>query len=195
MMTVLEVAEETGLPVETVRRYLNQFSEFCPSRKEGRRKLYDDDVRMTVMMIRQCYDYGRGIAEIRDVLAQKVSPTLDAEIIEGEETAVTAPLPPEVEQMIQLLPKIHEVMEEQSERIGVLEREVAVRQGREEMLAEEIRHLRHDVEQSKILRVQTGEDARKMRGEIDQMGAEIERMRAEKKEGFWGWLRARFGGR
>lgn len=91
--------------------------------------------------------------------------------------------------------KIHEVMEEQSERIGVLEREVAVRQGHEEMLAEEIRHLRHDVEQSKILRVQTGEDARKMRGEIDQMGAEIERMRAEKKEGFWGGLRARFGGR
>lgn len=194
MITIREVAEAADLPTETARRYLNRFSEFCPSTKESRRKMYDDDVVMTVMSVRALYDQGLGTEEIRDALAREITPTLDAEVIEDDEVGVVVPLPPEVEQLIRLLPRIHEVMEEQQERIIGLEGEVKARQVREEELAGEIGGLREDLKRSEMLRVQTAEDGRKIRGEIDCMSAEIKEIRAERKEGVWERLRAWFGG-
>jgi len=103
-------------------------------------------------------------------------------------------LAPEVLEAVALLPRIREVMEMQQGRIVALEEEVSARQEREEDLAGEIESLREDLKRCEMLRVQTAEDGRKIRGEIDCMSAEIKEIRAERKEGVWERLRAWFGG-
>lgn len=194
MITIREVAEAADLPTETARRYLNTFSEFCPSTKEGRRWMYDDDVVRCVVRVRALYDQGLGTEEIRDALARELTPTLDAEVIEEEEPPAVPALAPEVLEAVALLPRIREVMEMQQGRIAALEEEVTARQVREEVLAGEIAGLKGEMERSEMLRVQTAEDGRKIRGEIDCMSAEIKEIRAERKEGVWERLRAWFGG-
>ncbi|MBP2147256.1 DNA-binding transcriptional MerR regulator [Methanofollis sp. W23] len=188
MMTTQEVAEAADLPTETTRRYLNRFSEFCPSTKESRRNMYDDGVVMTVMTVRGLYDQGLGTEEIREALARDLAPTLDAEVIE-DPPAVPA-LAPEVLEAVALLPRVREVLEMQQGKIVALEEEVQARRVREEALAGEIEGLREDLNRGEMHRVQTAEDARKMRGEIDCMSAEIKEIRAARKEGVWERLRA-----
>lgn len=156
--------------------------------------MYDDDVVRCVVRVRALYDQGLGTEEIRDALARELTPTLDAEVIEEEEPPAVPALAPEVLEAVALLPRIREVMEMQQGRIAALEEEVTARQVREEVLAGEIAGLKGEMERSEMLRVQTDEDGRKIRGEIDCMSAEIKEIRAERKEGVWERLRAWFGG-
>lgn len=191
MLTIREVAEASGLPTETTRRYLKQFAEFCPSTREGRRILYDDEVVRCVVRVRALYDQGLGTEEIRAALTEELTPTLDAEVVEDPPAAVAPPLAPEVAQVLALLPRMKEVIEAQEGRIVALEGEVAARQTREKTLAVEVASLAEEVKRGQDYRVQMDEERREMRGEIERMVAEIEVLKEERKKGIWERLRSR----
>ncbi|MFA5408031.1 MAG: MerR family transcriptional regulator [Bacilli bacterium] len=185
MLTIREVAEASGLPTETSRRYLKQFAEFCPSAREGRRILYDDEVVRAVVRVRALYDQGLSTEEIRAALAQELTPTLDAEVVEDRAAVVAPPLAPEVVQALALLPRMKEVLEAQQERIVALEGAVTDRQTREQALAVEVKR-------GQDYRVRMDEERRQMRGEIDKMVGEIGKLREERKKGVWERLRSWF---
>lgn len=174
MLTIREVAEASGLPTETSRRYLKQFAEFCPSAREGRRILYDDEVVRAVVRVRALYDQGLGTEEIRAALAQELTPILDAEVVEADPPTAVAPvLAPEVVQALALLPRMKEVIEAQQERIVALEGAVTDRQTREQALAAEVASLAEEVKRGQDYRVRMDEERRQMRGEIEEMVGEI----------------------
>lgn len=193
MLTIREVAEASGLPTETTRRYLKQFSEFCPATREGRRILYDDEVVRAVVRVRALYDQGLGTEEIRAALAQELTPTLDAEVVEDRAAVVAPPLAPEVVQALALLPRMKDVIEAQQERIVALEGAVTDRQTMEQALAAEVASLAEEVKRGQDYRVQMDEEGRQMRGEIEKMVGEIEVLKGERKKGVLGRIWALLG--
>lgn len=164
MITTRQIAAAAHLPLETARRYLRTFPEYCPGTREGRRTLYDDDVVRVVQEIRTLYDQGLGTEEIRATLSHHHPPTIEA-------VEVTPPdaLPPEVIRVLALLPGI---VEQQQERIATLEGEV---------------------KRADLLRLQQAEKSAEMAGEIERLRAEVAAIKEEGEKGFWGRLLGRFG--
>lgn len=164
MITTRQIAAAAHLPLETARRYLRTFPEYCPGTREGRRTLYDDDVVRVVQEIRTLYDQGLGTEEIRATLSHHHPPTIEA-------VEVTPPdaLPPEVIRVLALLPGI---VEQQQERIATLEGEV---------------------KRADLLRLQQAEKSAEMETAIQRMQAEIEAIRTDREKGYGSGLRHFFG--
>lgn len=160
MITTRQIAAAAHLPLETARRYLRTFPEYCPGTREGRRTLYDDDVVRVVQEIRTLYDQGLGTDEIRAALSHHHPTT-----IEVVETPAPA-LPPEVIRVLALLPGI---VEQQQERIATLEGEV---------------------KRADLLRLQQAEKSAEMETAIQRMQAEIEAIRTDREKGVWERIKA-----
>ncbi|MGG3879616.1 MerR family transcriptional regulator [Bacillus smithii] len=68
-MTVSEVSEKINVPVETVRRYLRQFSLYLKVKKMHKKYLIHDDSLTVLETIRQLYAEGKNAEEIENILA------------------------------------------------------------------------------------------------------------------------------
>ncbi|MED1489156.1 MerR family transcriptional regulator [Bacillus smithii] len=68
-MTVTEVSEKINVPVETVRRYLRQFSLYLKVKKMHKKYLIHDDSLTVLETIRQQYAEGKNAEEIENFLA------------------------------------------------------------------------------------------------------------------------------
>lgn len=68
-ITVSEVSEKINVPVETVRRYLRQFSLYLKVKKVHKKYLVHDDSLTVLETIRQLYAEGKNAEEIENILA------------------------------------------------------------------------------------------------------------------------------
>jgi DNA-binding transcriptional MerR regulator len=68
-ITVSEVSEKINVPVETVRRYLRQFSLYLKVKKVHKKYLVHDDSLTVLETIRQQYAEGKNAEEIENFLA------------------------------------------------------------------------------------------------------------------------------
>lgn len=87
MLKISELARRANLADSTVRRYLEQFSEFFPSKQDGRTRLYSEDGADTLKEIAKLFSQGLNMDQVRARLMQEHSQT-----IEAEETALTLTL-------------------------------------------------------------------------------------------------------
>jgi len=74
-LTIPEIAEETGIPASTVRRYLEQHNHTLRTKKSGRGAwlLQEEDVSL-IREIRACYERKMSFEEIEDYLLQSGQP-------------------------------------------------------------------------------------------------------------------------
>lgn len=164
MLTTREIAAATDLPIETARRYLRHFADYCPATRDGRRYLYDGDVVQVLLTARAMYLQGRTTDEIRQTLSHHHPTTIPAEVIA-----------PDLQEVIALLPHIRAVVEGQQLQIDTL--------------AAEVERLREEVKRSEIRAARMDEERREMNGEVDELREEVGEMRMEREKGFWGRLR------
>lgn len=68
-ITVSEASEKINVPVETVRRYLRQFSLYLKVKKMHKKYLIHDDSLTVLETIRQLYAEGKNAEEIENILA------------------------------------------------------------------------------------------------------------------------------
>ena len=97
--TASEIAKETRIPENTVRRYTQVFERFLNSRRSGRALVYDDDSVATIRRISELYGAGYSTREIEDKLAETIVPRHETVVVEGEEETTT-----ELQQLPQQLP-------------------------------------------------------------------------------------------
>lgn len=76
-LKVDDLAVETGIPSNTVRRYLKLFDGFFVSRGDRPRR-YQDSALPILVDIQQAYSEGKGTTEVQDLLAEKYPCILDA---------------------------------------------------------------------------------------------------------------------
>lgn len=131
-MNTREIADACGLPVETCRRYLKAFAEFCPSKKVGRQRIYDDDVVMTVIMIRDGYSAGKPGDIIKEELSRQMNPIIDVAVSpRGDDDS--APLPVEI---LEGIKHLSETVEDLQAHIDEQDKKIAAQRE----LVEQLRH-------------------------------------------------------
>ncbi len=74
--TLSGLAREAGLADSTARRYVEQFAELFPCKREGRRKLYAADGAETLKLIAELYSQGLTAPEVGSRLLDPEESTL-----------------------------------------------------------------------------------------------------------------------
>lgn len=67
-LTISQIAEKTGVPETTIRRYVKLFSPFLHSKVYGRAKKYHPEAVKTIQNISGMYDAGKNTAEVYEQL-------------------------------------------------------------------------------------------------------------------------------
>jgi len=142
-MNTREIADACGLPLETCRRYLRVFAEFCPSKKIGRQRIYDDDVVMTVMMIRDGYTAGKPGDLIKDELSLRMSQIIDV-AVSPQGSDDRAPLLPV--EILEGLAHLSETVGDLQAHIGELDKKMSAQNKEIAAQRELVERLRHEVE-------------------------------------------------
>jgi len=70
-LSIAEIAEKTGIPENTARRYVGKFSDFIQVKSTGRAKKYPPDTIQVVERISQLYQAGKGTDEIYELLSRE----------------------------------------------------------------------------------------------------------------------------
>ena len=83
---ITELAKEAGLPDTTTRRYIGQFKEYFPSKREGRTRLFPEEGAETLKEIAKLYSQGLTAPQVEERLRGKYEQTIE---IETEETSLT----------------------------------------------------------------------------------------------------------
>ena len=83
--TVSEIAKETRIPENTVRRYTQVFEQFLTSRRSGRALVYDDQSVTTIRRISELYGSGHSTRDIEAKLAETIVPQYKADVVECDE--------------------------------------------------------------------------------------------------------------
>jgi len=79
-----ELARQAGLPDTTARRYMGQFKEYFPSKREGRTRLFPEEGAETLKEIAKLYSQGLTAPQVEERLRGQFEQT-----IETEETSLT----------------------------------------------------------------------------------------------------------
>jgi len=102
LMTIGQVAQRSGVGIETVRFYERQGLLDEPSRRESGYRQYQDDAVARLRFIRRAKELGFSLKEIKELLALRVDPeTTCAEVRRRAEAKLT-----DVEERIQSLQRI-----------------------------------------------------------------------------------------
>jgi len=90
MMTIGELAEASGVGVETVRFYERKKLIARPKRPEAGFRRYDDDTARRIGFIRQAQELGFTLAEIKQLLELRLDPRRSCADVKSEaETKIT----------------------------------------------------------------------------------------------------------
>ncbi|SFF06286.1 DUF3967 domain-containing protein [Alteribacillus iranensis] len=89
--TVTETAEQTGIPAETVRRYVRTYGDYMRLKKEGRTYLIHTNSLDTVKKIRFLLDEGKQRSQVEDILQQTESLTIQTDDDEMNEYMLSLP--------------------------------------------------------------------------------------------------------
>lgn len=85
-----EIAEATGVPAVTARRYAMTFKRWLPGKTIGRATRFPVATLNTFSQIRELFESGKTTSEVREVLAASVHPTFEVdEITEPAAPAVS----------------------------------------------------------------------------------------------------------
>lgn len=107
-LTIPEIAEETGIPASTVRRYLDQHSHALRTKKSGRGAwlLKSDDVEL-IKEIRSLYERKSSAEEVEEYLLKSGQP-MTITIDDGENELTITP----AQAFMQLASTVHDLKDE-----------------------------------------------------------------------------------
>ena len=71
------IAERTGLPAQTLRRYAKEFARWLPTRKVGRVVQFQPDAVEIIEAIRAAFEQGMTTPQVRDLLARTSPGVID----------------------------------------------------------------------------------------------------------------------
>jgi len=87
-LTIADIAEKTGIPEPTARRYARAFDEFIRHKKIGRIVRYPEEVVPVFMHIAALYKEGYTTAEIKEMLERERPRTI---MVTDDDNTITAP--------------------------------------------------------------------------------------------------------
>jgi DNA-binding transcriptional MerR regulator len=89
-LTIAEIAEKTGIPENTARRYAAKFSEFLGGRSFGRATKYPPDAMEVINRISQFYQSGKTSDEINEILKRENIQVINIDVEEESQPAPTS---------------------------------------------------------------------------------------------------------
>lgn len=88
-ITVMEAGEQTGIPTQTIRRYMNVHKRFLRIKKQYKSYYLHNDCIKVFMKIRDLYQKGKTQQEVEDILGYEGLPaTIDMVDEDGERDSV-----------------------------------------------------------------------------------------------------------
>jgi|SRR5690625_1004430 len=117
--TVNQVADETGIPAETVRRYVRQYKDYLlTDRGERRSYLIHETSIDAIKRIRHLLDHGHQKAQIEEMLQQTETITIQSD--NEEMNSYLQTLPDLQKNMFERIEQLIEQNEKQAQGIGLL---------------------------------------------------------------------------
>lgn len=148
-LSIAEIADKSGIPENTARRYVGKFSDFIQVKSTGRAKKYPPETIGVVERISQLYQGGKSTDEIYELLSREQPLVVEVEQEEQPSLSLTP----------------YEVMEEfRRTNMLILQTMQQVSQAVESMTGQqqEINRLRQEVEAAKDQELQITEGQRKL---------------------------------
>lgn len=85
-LTINELADKTGIPDSTIRRYIAKFSEFFVVKGGARSKRYEDSAAKVLLRIKDLYDKGLETEQTYNALLKEFPRIVDDQAPEESET-------------------------------------------------------------------------------------------------------------
>lgn len=122
-LLVSEISEKTGIPENTVRRYVTMFSVFFHSKKFGRALKYSPEAVEVVMAISSHYNHKLTTDEIRERLREELPVIIDPE---DSHHVITTTRTPEIlqqmaENMVALVDTVNDLREQNKQLVAKVE--------------------------------------------------------------------------
>lgn len=187
MLTIKDIAERTGIAESTVRFYRDKYPEFVVYTGQGRHRRYTPEVVDVIKFIAKCYAENMSADRVRETLGDNFS-----QFVEVKPEAIITPqqqLPQQEAAIHRLADVLVSVVEEQrqaQERIATALELLADRQKENQLLRDEVTHLRNETaqlrndqqdQQNKVLIENT-----QLRDEITQLRNDTLQLRSDQDE-------------
>ncbi|MEI4803378.1 DUF3967 domain-containing protein [Bacillus sp. NPDC077411] len=120
--TLREIARNTSIPIQTVKRYVEDYQSYLNMRNEEGVYIFHETCVSTLQEVRQCYKEGKNKEEIKEIL-NKVCNNSTAMVVKGS-TCNEVPLLLELHKHLEKENNVHQnlmkMVQEQSKEISKL---------------------------------------------------------------------------